>query len=76
MDQLSVRPKRRQQLHAYVIAQGFKSISDFSRNIECAQSTMSSVINGWRFPGRLLQERISRGLKISLSELRAFLEEK
>jgi len=68
------RPARRVQLHAIIIARGYSSAADFSKKIHCAQSTISAIICGWRYPGRGLQTRIADALGITLGDLGKFLK--
>ena len=69
----TITPPYRFALKARIIESGFKTLSEFSRDINYDLGRISRVVSGWEVPSPALQKAISRGLNISVSELRRLL---
>jgi hypothetical protein len=67
------KPKYRFKLKGAIIACGYKSLTQFARDIGYGQSQLSNIINGWLFPSPEWQRKAAQALGITISELKDLL---
>ena len=63
------KPEYRFDLKSDITKKKYRSVTEYAEAIGVGQSTMSSILNGWRYPSPNAQVRMARGLGISLKEL-------
>jgi transcriptional regulator with XRE-family HTH domain len=69
----SLKPKYRFKLRGAIITSGYKNLSEFAESIGSSGATLSTIINGWRFPSPEFQRKIASALEISITELKKLL---
>ena len=69
----TMRPEYRYKLKGAIIARGYKSASEFGKVNQMADAYLNSIINAWRYPSPLMQQKICKGLGVSSKELRELL---
>ena len=68
-----MRPEYRYKLKGAIIARGYKSASDFARAAGFTDAHLNSIINAWRYPSPLIQQKICKGLGVNVKELQELL---
>lgn len=68
-----LKPTYRYALKSKIVGAGYRTLTDFSRAIHTDLPRMSKIINGWEVPSFILQDRIAKGLNLTMKELKEIL---
>jgi len=71
----TIRPPYRFALKSRIIDAGYKTLTDFSKDLNTDLSTISRVVSGWELPSPKLQKDITKVLCITLRELNDLLHQ-
>jgi hypothetical protein len=68
-----LRPNYRFKLKGAIHSARYKSLLEFAKAINSCESTVSMVVNGWRFPSPQIQRKMAEAMGITIRELRELL---
>lgn len=70
----TIKPTYRNELKGRIILAGYRTIKDFSKDVEVDEPQISRVISGWELPNPKLQILMANRLGITLQELGGLLQ--
>lgn len=70
---MALIPEYRFALRGKIHERGFKKLQDFAAEIGVNKSTISRVLNGWEFPCPSIQDKFSKRLDLTDTELMEML---